>query len=83
MINELFGDAVVGLFAGVLIGIIESWNKKVFFGLLVLGLIFVIIIHIFVGSPYSAEYQWWRTIFGVVFVVIGAKVGNFIYEETF
>ena len=83
MINELFGEAIVSLFAGVLVGIIEAWNKKIFFMLFVLGLIFVIIGHIVAGSPYSAEYPWWRTIFGVFFMVIGVFAGERIYKEVF
>ena len=58
MINELFGQAIIDFFVGALIGIIEAWNKKVLFGLIVIGLIIVIISYVVSGSAYSAEYPW-------------------------
>ncbi len=83
MINELFGQAIVNLFVGVLVGIVEAWNKKVFFVLFVIGLIIVIVSYLVLGSAYSAEYPWWRTVFGIVFVAIGIFAGERIYKEAF
>ena len=83
MINELFGEAVLNLFIGVLIGIIWEWNEKIFYGLFIIGLILAIVGIIIIGNPYGVEYPWWRTLFGVFFMVIGIECGKFIGRNKF
>ncbi len=83
MINELFGQAIVDLFVGFLMGIINAWNKKVMFILLIIAIIFVIIGSFYVGidNIYTESWPWWRTLYGIVWVVLGMFAGKAAYEE--
>ena len=83
MINELFGQAILGWFIGTLTGIVLVWNEKVFYTLFIIGLVAVIVGILILGNPYSAEYPWWRTIFGVVFMFLGIQCGRVIGRAIF
>jgi len=82
MINELFGQVMYDFFIGVFIGVIDEWNKKITFFIIMSALVLCVIgISIYgVDSIYSG-YPWWRNLFEIFFVVIGIECGNIIYKE--
>ncbi len=69
MINELLGQGIVSLFLGVFMGIIDEWNKKVMFGIVMFILLYVIISAIIIGpgNIYSDVHPWWMFLFTVFF----------------
>ncbi len=83
MINELFGQATIDFFMGILIGIIWVWKKKVIFVLLIIGIVLVIISSFYIGidNLYTESYPWWKMIFGVVFVALGIGMGKILYKD--
>ena len=84
MINELFEEAILSSFMGLIIGVIDAWNKKVMFAIWLIVLIIFIPLNFYSGTPiYSEAYPWWRTIFGVFFVIMGIISGKIMYKETF
>ncbi len=84
MINEVFGEAMVAFIVGVLFGILESWNKKVFFFLWVLGAAVTVIAVLIVGvSDIYTDYPWWRNLVGIFFTVVGFLGGKIFYRSAF
>ena len=77
-----FTELVYAWLSGVLMGIIEAWNKKVMFILFVLILVASICSYIFfdvIGEPIHLEVA--QTLLGIFIVAIGYYMGSIIYSS--
>ena len=84
MINEILKDIFLYLFIGFAIGIIEAWNKKVWFVAWFLLLIGYILNAIMFPQEFTnsfSDFIWWRFLINIIVLVIGIKIGNKIYKD--
>lgn len=85
MINELFGYGIINYFIGVLMGVLDAWNKKLMFFIIIIGTVLLVIGAIIIGpgNIFSDSSPWWLFIYNVFFVVLGIWSGKIIYEGIF
>ncbi len=82
---SLLGNAIYSLLIGAVLGVIDEWNKKVFFVLWLLAVVFVVISIPFTGGVdmvyegYSLGEFFWR----FFWFVIGMFGGKGMYKEAF
>lgn len=81
---SLLGYAMYSLFIGFAIGVLKAWNKKVVFFIIVGLTIFMIIGISLMGVDTVYEgYKSWMLLWQMMWVIIGIKSGEIIYESTF
>lgn len=83
MIVELLATS---FFAGIILGVIEAWNKKVSFVIWLGAVIYTLVILIKGESlsftPELGISNWWWIPF-IALMIIGSELGESIYESTF
>lgn len=85
MINELFGNGIISFLLGVIMGIIDEWNKKVMF-FIIMFLTVLLVIGAFIIGPsniYSVTNPWWMTLYGTFFIFLGMMIGKVVYRSVF
>jgi uncharacterized membrane protein (Fun14 family) len=70
---------------GWILGFIEKWNLKVFYGifafLIVLLIVSTAIISTTLGSEAIVLDKWYITLYNIFWIFIGIQVGKFSYTE--
>ena len=76
---SIWRDVFMGLGVGVFYSVIDSWNRKVLFFIILLCFLSLI----FGDSLSSDTVNWIDFLISVVFGLIGIKLGKDLYKDTF
>ncbi len=81
MIESLFLTSFKSFVLGMLMGVVDAWNKKVTFGIWLLAVVSVLIGLCIEGQGYVDSLHWgvWNWTLMIVFVVFGMNVGKTVY----
>jgi len=85
MIESLLLTSIRSFVIGLIMGIINGWNKKVMFFIWLMAVVIMAIIIFFVGEAMITNSNWnvWNWIFMLIFVNFGATIGYGSYKITF
>lgn len=79
-------NLILYFFIGIVIGIIDAWNKKVWFfiwgGILIIWILNAILYPSSLAKAFET-FIWWQFLINLTLLVIGIYNGRYIYNQTF
>ena len=65
---------------GCLMGVINKWNKKVFFGIWIFSILYIIVVGFGYPSVELVEEPLWMIIYNIAFFIFGLFCGENVYK---